>query len=160
MSKQVNNLKVGASAIELIKKFEGAELQAYLDIAGVPTIGYGHTETVTKEDVESEKKITLRQAEELLYNDLKSREAAVNSMVNIELNQNEFDALVTFVYNVGVSAFRDSTLRKKLNMGMKMDAADQFTRWNKATVDGVLKPVRGLTRRREAEKALFLKPIS
>lgn len=147
-------MKTSDSGIELIKRFEGLELEAYQDIAGIWTIGYGHT----GEDVQPGMKISERDAEELLKRDLKPREQAVSSAVKVPLNQNEFDALVSFVYNVGAGALRTSTALKRLNKGDRIGAADALTWWNKATVGGVLREVLGLTRRRASERALFLTP--
>ncbi|WP_375207552.1 lysozyme [Hyphococcus sp.] len=147
-------MRTSENGVELIKRFEGLELEAYQDIAGIWTIGYGHTGP----DVEPGMKISEREAEEMLRRDLKPREQAVESAVKVPLNQNEFDALVSFVYNVGASAFRGSTALKRLNKGDRAGAADALTWWNKATVGGVLREVMGLTRRRAAEKALFLTP--
>ena len=149
-------MKTSENGVELIKRFEGLELEAYQDIAGIWTIGYGHTGP----DVEPGMKLTEREAEQLLRKDLKPREQAVESAVKVSLNQNEFDALVSFVYNVGASAFRSSTALKRLNRGDRLGAADALTWWNKATVSGVLREVLGLTRRRAAEKALFLTPTA
>ncbi len=148
-------VRISESGIALLKRFEGLELEAYQDIAGVWTIGYGHTGP----DVQPGQRITEREAEALLRRDLKSREDAVSRLVNVPLNQNEFDALVSFVYNVGAEAFRRSTALKRLNRGMRMAAAEALTWWNKATVGGVLREVLGLTRRRAAEKALFITPV-
>ncbi len=147
-------MRISDSGIELIKRFEGLELEAYQDIAGIWTIGYGHT----GDDVQPGMKISERDAEELLKRDLRPREQAVDSAVKVPLNQNEFDALVSFVYNVGAGAFRGSTALKRLNRGDRVGAADAITWWNKATVGGVLREVLGLTRRRAAERALFLAP--
>ncbi len=147
-------MRTSENGVELIKRFEGLELEAYQDIAGIWTIGYGHTGP----DVQPGMKISERDAEELLRRDLKPREQAVDGAVKVPLNQNEFDALVSFVYNVGASAFRGSTALKRLNKGDRTGAADALTWWNKATVGGVLREVLGLTRRRAAEKALFLTP--
>ncbi len=147
-------MRTSPSGIDLIKRFEGLELEAYQDIAGVWTIGYGHT----GDDVEPGMKISERDAEELLKRDLRPREQAVDNAVKVSLNQNEFDALVSFVYNVGVGAFRGSTALKRLNRGDRVGAADALTWWNKATVGGVLREVMGLTRRRASERALFLTP--
>ncbi len=147
-------MRTSESGINLIKRFEGLELEAYQDIAGIWTIGYGHT----GEDVQPGMKISERDAEELLKRDLKPREQAVDSATKVPLNQNEFDALVSFVYNVGVGAYRSSTALKRLNKGDRVGAADALTWWNKATVGGVLREVLGLTRRRAAERALFLTP--
>lgn len=149
-------MKTSARGIELIKQFEGLELEAYQDIAGVWTIGYGHTGP----DVEPGMRISEREAEELLRRDLTPREQAVDNLTSVELNQNEFDALVSFVYNVGIDAYRRSTARRRLNKGNRTEAAEALTWWNKATVGGVLREVAGLTRRRAAERALFLTPVN
>ncbi len=149
-------MRTSENGVELIKRFEGLELEAYQDIAGIWTIGYGHTGA----DVQPGMKISERDAEELLRRDLKPREQAVDGAVKVPLNQNEFDALVSFVYNVGASAFRGSTALKRLNKGDRVGAADALTWWNKATVGGVLREVLGLTRRRAAERALFLTPTA
>ncbi|MEL6370909.1 MAG: glycoside hydrolase family protein [Pseudomonadota bacterium] len=147
-------MKISAVGIELIKRFEGLELESYQDIAGIWTIGYGHTETAGPDQ-----RITEREAEQLLKQDLTPRERAVDDLTNVSINQNEFDALVSFVYNVGIEAYRGSTARRRLNRGDRLGAADALTWWNKATVNGVLVQVNGLTRRRAAERALFLTPV-
>lgn len=146
-------MRISPNGIELIKRFEGLELESYVDPVGVWTIGYGHTETAGPDQ-----KITEREAEQLLMQDLRPRERAVESLASVPLNQNEFDALVSFVYNVGQNAFRGSTARRRLNRNDRMGAADALTWWNKGTVNGVLVELRGLTRRRAAERALFLTP--
>jgi len=148
-------MKVSQSGVALIKRFEGLELEAYQDIAGVWTIGFGHTETAR-----AGMKISEREAEELLRQDLKPRERAVDELTRVPLNQNEFDALVSFVYNVGIAGYRGSTARRRLNNGDRSGAAQALTWWNKATVSGVLREVTGLTRRRAAERALFLEPVN
>ncbi len=148
-------MRVSNSGVALLKRFEGLELEAYQDIAGIWTIGYGHTGP----DVQPGMKISEREAEELLKRDLKPREEAVARLVSVSLNQNEFDALVSFVYNVGIEAFKGSTARRRLNAKDRVGAAEALTWWNKATVGGVLRVVTGLTRRRAAERALFLEPV-
>lgn len=148
-------MKISEAGIDLIKRFEGLELQSYQDIAGVWTIGYGHTETAGPNQ-----KISEREAEELLRRDLGPRERAVEQLTSVSLNQNEFDALVSFIYNVGANAFKNSTARKRLNRNDRFGAAEALTWWNKATVNGVLREVLGLTRRRAAERALFLTPVN
>ena len=148
-------MKTSQRGIDLIKQFEGLELEAYQDIAGIWTIGYGHIETARPG-----MRITEREAEALLQRDLKPREQAVGRIVSVPLNQNEFDALVSFVYNVGIEGFRRSTARRRLNSGDRVGAADALTWWNKATVGGVLREVTGLTRRRASERALFLTPVN
>lgn len=148
-------MRTSENGIALIKRWEGLELESYQDIAGVWTIGYGHTETAGPNQ-----KISEREAEELLKRDLEPRERAVGDLTSVPLNQNEFDALVSFVYNVGVNAYRNSTARKRLNRGDRVGAAEALTWFNKATIGGVLREVNGLKRRRAAEQALFLTPVN
>ena len=134
--------------ISLIKKHEGLRLEAYLPTPNdVWTIGYGHTHT-TKQG----QKITEAQAETLLRKDIKWAEEAVNESVVVPLSQNQFDALVSFVFNVGAGAFGSSTLLRLLNSKDYEGAANQFLRWNKQK--GVA--LKGLTKRREEERKLFL----
>ena len=140
-------MKISEAGLDLIKSHEGFRSDAYLCPAGVWTIGYGHTG-----DVEEGQSVTEEEAEELLLQDVAFAEDAVNSLVEVELSQQMFDALVCFVYNVGVGAFEQSTLLRLLNQGQKEEAAEQFLRWNKAGG----KELAGLTRRREAERDLFL----
>ncbi len=147
-------MKISQNGIEIIKRFEGLVLEAYQDIADVWTIGYGHTGS----DVKPGMKIDEAEAEALLRHDLRSHQDAVDRSVRVPLNQNELDALVSFVYNIGATAFRKSTALKRLNSGDRIGAAEALTWWSKATVGGVLRQVTGLVRRRAAERALFLEP--
>jgi len=147
-------MKTSQAGIDLIKRFEGLELESYQDIAGIWTIGYGHTGP----EVGPDQRLSAREAEALLRHDLVSREKSVSRLTRVGINQNEFDALVSFVYNVGIGAYERSTARRRLNRGDRMGAADALTWFNKATVNGVLREVLGLSRRRSAEKALFLTP--
>lgn len=140
-------MNTSQQGIELIKKFEGVRYQAYDDGVGVWTIGVGHTKGVVKGD-----KIDDRQVDEFLRQDLESAEYAVNSLVKVELRQTQFDALVSLVFNIGSGAFASSTLLKLLNKGRPEMAADQFPRWNM----GGGKILLGLTKRRAAERLLFL----
>ncbi len=140
-------MKTSKKGIALIKEFEGLRLKAYKDIVGVPTIGYGSTHGVTMGD-----EITEEEAEILLLEDLREYEDCVNQYVTVPITQEEFDALVSFAYNLGCGALRGSTLLRLLNAGNKEAAAQQFKRWNKA--GGV--EVAGLTRRRVAEANLFM----
>lgn len=132
---------------EIIKDFEGLELEAYKCPADVLTIGYGHTKKVSAGDV-----ITEGEADILLALDVQDAERAVNAYVDVDINQNQFDALVSFVYNLGAGNFKSSTLLRKLNQGDYLGAANEFQRWNKAGG----KVLRGLVRRREAEANLFI----
>ncbi|MCP1104855.1 lysozyme [Serratia nevei] len=138
---------IGTNGLNLIKHFEGLKLRAYQCSAHVWTIGYGHTVDVSANDV-----ITEEEALYFLHQDVAESERAVNQYVHVPLTQNQFDALVSFVFNLGVGNFRTSTLLKKLNAGDDDGAAQEFGRWIHA--GGKVLP--GLVRRREAERALFL----
>ena len=145
-------MKTSKNGIQLIKQFEGCRLKAYKCPANVWTIGIGHTETVNGKPIVEGMTITELMAETLLTIDLQKFENAINTLVKKSLTQNEFDALVSFVFNVGIGAFRNSTMLRLLNQGNISEAALQFQRWNKAGG----KVLKGLTRRRLAEKTLFL----
>ncbi len=132
----------------LIKSFEGCRLTSYQDVAGVWTVGYGHTG-----NVRPGMSITQEQAESFLQSDLRKFERCINRYVTVPLTQNMFDALVSFTYNVGTGAFRQSTLLRKLNRGDTAGAAEEFGRW----VHAGKKVFPGLIRRRQEEKELFLK---
>jgi lysozyme len=138
--------RINQAGLDLIKGFEGLRLRAYQDPVGIWTIGYGSTR-----DVEPGQVISLDQAEDRLRSDLADAERAVDSLVSVQINDNEFAALVSFVYNVGAGAFARSTMRRLLNRGERRYAASQFARWNKAKG----RVLNGLTRRRAAEAALF-----
>ena len=144
-------MKTSTVGINLIKEFEGCGLTAYKCPAGVWTIGYGHTK-----DVKQGMKITKEQATNLLTEDLKTYENYVNKYVTVSLNQNQFDALVSFTFNCGGGALKTSALLRKLNKGDYEGAANELLRWNKANG----KVLAGLTRRRKAERELFLKQSS
>lgn len=139
----------GIRDIELIKESEGLRLKAYLPTPNdVYTIGYGHTKTAKKGMV-----ITLEGAEALLLHDLKWVETAIDMYVQVPLNQNQYDALASFIYNVGGTAFRKSTMLRLLNASDYDGAAGQFPRWNKQKG----KVLNGLTTRRQKEQTLFKK---
>lgn len=144
--------KTSNRGIELIKEFEGCRLTAYLCPAGVWTIGYGHTGKVDGKAIAKGMTITAKKATELLRQDLATFEAAVNTYVTAPITQNMFDALVSFAFNCGGAALKNSTLLKKLNAKNYEGAANEFPRWNKAGG----KVLAGLTRRRERERQLFL----
>jgi len=150
-------VQTSQNGIELVKAFEGlhrvksdGNVRSYRCPAGRWTIGYGHTH-----GVKSGMTVTPEEAEALLIEDLKTSEEAVERLVKVDLTQNQFDALVSFVFNLGQGNFSKSTLLRKLNRGEYEGAAEEFVRWNKARVEGELKPLAGLTRRRTAEAALF-----
>ena len=139
-------MKIGISGIALIKEFEGLRLEAYKCPAGVWTIGYGTTRNI-KEGM----RITEFGAEYLLREDLNWVEDTILLSVKVPLTQTQYDALCSFIYNVGGGAFRASTMLRLLNNGDYEGAKGQFARWNKS--DG--KVLAGLVRRREAEAELF-----
>lgn len=139
-------MKTSPNGIALIEKFEGLRLKAYKDVAGIWTIGYGHA------GARCDQYETQAQAEKDLCADLETAEAAVNSMVHARLDQNQFDALVSFTYNEGAGRLRASTLLRALNAGAYMAAANEFVKWD--IVNG--QECAGLLERRRAESSLFL----
>jgi len=139
-------MNIGTKGLEMIKHFEGLELNAYQCAAGVWTIGYEHTKGVQKGMVISEDT-----ANEMLVEELNEYENYINTLVNVELNQNQFDAMVSWVYNLGGGNLKASTLLKVLNAGDYAGVPAQMMRWNKAGG----KVLEGLTRRRQAEADLF-----
>lgn len=150
---QQKGMKTSQVGIDLISSFEDLKLNAYDDGVGVWTIGIGTTVYPNGVKVEKGDTCTLGKAKEYFAHDLKRFENAVNSGLTVLVNQNQFDALVSLAYNIGETAFKESTLLTKLNKGNFAGAADQFLVWNK----GGGKVLKGLVRRREAERALFLK---
>ncbi|HIC2869530.1 TPA: lysozyme [Enterobacter kobei] len=145
-------MQTSDKGIALIKQFEGCKLTAYQDSVGVWTIGYGWTKPVDGKPIRAGMTIKQETAERLLKTGLVSYEGDVSRLVKVGLTQGQFDALVSFTYNLGARSLSTSTLLRKLNAGDYAGAADEFLRWNKAGG----KVLNGLTRRREAERALFL----
>lgn len=139
--------------VSLISGFEGTRFTAYDDGVGVWTIGTGTTVYPNGVKVKQGDTCTPEEAKAYFKHDLAKFEKTVNESVTVPLNQNQFDALVSLTYNIGSGAFKGSTLLKLLNQKQYREAAAQFTRWNKANG----KVLNGLTRRREAERDLFLK---
>jgi lysozyme len=144
-------MKLSKAGADLIKKYEGCRLKAYKCPAGIWTIGYGHTGNVKEGQV-----ITQTQADELFDKDIQRFVDGVNRIVKVEINQNQFDALVSFAYNCGLGALEKSTLLKHVNTKLFDLAAIEFAKWNK----GGGKVLTGLVRRRADEQALFNKPVS
>ena len=140
-------MKTSIEGLALIKKFEGLELEAYKCAAGVWTIGYGHTKDVQPGDVWSES-----HADHMLEVELEEFEAYINDNVTAPLSQNQFDALVSWVYNLGRANLKASTMLKVLNSGDYEGVPAQIKRWNKAGG----KVLEGLIRRRKAEALLFV----
>jgi lysozyme len=142
---------ISKNGLDFIKKFEDLRLESYLPTPNdVWTIGYGTTRIGGRPVVQGEK-ITPRQATEYFREDILKFQKAVNDLVKVELTQNQFDALVSLVYNIGIGAFSKSTLLKKLNNGDYSGASREFKRWNKQS-GRVLK---GLTKRRNEEAEIF-----
>lgn len=132
--------------LSIIKFYEGFKNKAYVCPAGVLTIGYGHTKGVTQGQT-----ITQEQGEEFLKADLKDAERTVNNAVTADINQDQFDALVSFVFNLGAGNFTSSTLLKKINAGDFTGATAEFGKW----INAGGKPLEGLKKRRQAESILF-----
>jgi len=139
-------LKTSQEGISLIKLFEGCELSAYRCSADVPTIGYGHTAGVSDGDT-----CTQEEAESMLSKDLEEFEDYIKNYVNVALEQNQFDALVAWVYNLGPTNLKSSTLLRELNESKYDEVPRQIKRWNKAAGQ----VLDGLVRRREAESLLW-----
>lgn len=148
----VGAIAISAAGLLAIANFEGKENAPYRDIANVWTVCYGSTgaHVVPGGTRTDEECLTL------LDEDVDRFEAAVNRCTPAPKTQNQFDAMVSFSFNIGESAYCNSTFARKFNAGDIEGASDEFLRWNKARVNGKLVPVRGLTRRRTAERDLFL----
>lgn len=154
-------MQISASGLDLLKQWEGFELKVYKDSAGLPTIGVGHLITKVEQasgniviagvPVSYANGLTDQQVLDLLGQDVQPAEQAVNNGVKVALDQNQFDALVSFTFNTGTAAFSSSTLLKVLNQGQYDQVPDQLRRWNKAGG----KVVQGLVNRRENEVKLW-----
>jgi lysozyme len=143
------------TCVDLIKQFEGYKSKSYLCPAGVPTIGFGSTMYNNGFKVKLGDVINEQEAENLLMWELKSKAISLH---DLNINQNQIDACLSFVYNLGIGAFNKSTLKKKIQANPN-DASikDEFMKWNKARVGGKLVVLKGLTRRRIAEAELYFK---
>lgn len=146
--KKVNHMTINEAGLNLIKSSEGCKLTVYKDIAGLNTVGYGH-----RTDVAPGITISEDTANELLRQDIDKFERGVDECVQVPLGNNRFSALVCFSYNLGLGALRSSHLLHEVNAGNFEAAAEQFLLWDH--ISGRVIP--GLTRRRVAERALFLK---
>ena len=139
-------MNISQEGIALIKRFEGCELEAYLDSVKIPTIAYGRIKNVKMGDT-----CTQEQAEQWLEEELPEYEGYIKSMVRVDLKQCQFDALCSWVYNLGPNNLKESTLLRVLNEGDYSSVPAEIKRWNKAGG----KVLEGLMRRREAEALLF-----
>lgn len=140
--------RINQAGLNIVKHYEGCELEAYLCPARVWTIGYGHTEGVRKGMVWTQTK-----ADRQLEEDLRQFEEGIEEMVKVPISLNAFSSLVSLGFNIGLEALRGSTLMRKLNKGELGPASEEFARWNKSGA----KILPGLTRRRLAERDLFLR---
>ncbi|EMH4076958.1 TPA: lysozyme [Serratia marcescens] len=145
-------MNIDKSGIELIKRFEGLRLKAYQDSVGVWTIGYGWTQPVDGKKVAPGMQIDQATADRLLKCGVVQYEQGVNQLVKVKITQGQFDALVSFAYNLGLRSLSTSTLLKKLNSCDKAGAADEFSKW----VNAGDKRLDGLVARRAAEREMFL----
>ena len=147
-------MKISENGLNLIKEFEGFRSNPYKCSAGVPTIGYGSTYYRDGKKVTLNDKPISQDEANLLLEHIANKDFGdkINNLVKVELNQNQFDALVSFCYNLGIGNFKSSTLLKKINQADFKGASEEFIKWNKAGG----KILDGLTRRRQKEKELFL----
>lgn len=144
-------MQVSNSGIDFIKREEGEKLTGYPDSRGIPTVGVGHTGNVNGKPVTVGMKISADQSSELLKGDLARVEDTIRNYVKSPLVQNQYDALCSFIFNIGKNAFKGSTMLKLLNKANYQGAADEFPKWKKSGNDpDILLP------RRQRERALFL----
>lgn len=141
-------MKTSENGLELIKNFEGLRTEAYICSAGLKTIGYGHVLAAN----DNRSQISIQEAENLFAFDIKLTEFAVLRNIKVELKQNQFDALVSFTFNVGPAALQRSTLRQKVNRSEHEEAKEEFLRWIYAGG----KVIPGLVKRRRVEAEMFL----
>ncbi|MEO1251550.1 MAG: lysozyme [Pseudomonadota bacterium] len=149
-------MRTSQNGLAFIKRWEGFVAHAYRDVAGVMTIGYGHTKGFRDGRFGPDAEVSAGAAERLLRKDLAPVESKIDRLVRTRINQNEFDALASFDFNTG--ALHRATALKLLNAENRIGAAEALTWWNKASVDGRKIEIPGLTRRRAAEADLFLSP--
>lgn len=151
-------MKISKNCLDIIEKWEGLKLEAYIDPVGIPTIGYGTIRYPNGQKVKLGDKIAQAEAEAFLKFEVDEVVKNLTAVLaGINLNQNQFDAIVSLCYNIGVGAFKDSTVLRKLKEGDFQAASVAFGLWNKGTIDGVKKELAGLTNRRKEERELFEK---
>lgn len=153
-------MRINQATVDLVKEFEGFRATTYRDVAGILTIGYGTTaEAGVGITPQPGMKIDQAQAEWYLQKGLNKFAAQIAPAITAPINENEFGAFVSLAYNIGPGAFKRSSSLRHFNAGNKALAAQNILLWNKARVNGELTVVRGLQRRREAEKRLFETPV-
>lgn len=145
-------MKINQAGLDLIKKYEGFRSHAYRDAVGVWTIGYGHTSMAGLPRATSRLKISRQQGEKILAYDVEKFSRQIRPLIQVDLTENQFSAMVSFAYNVGVGGFRKSSVLKRLNAGRFDAVPNRLSLWVKAGG----KTLKGLVRRRAAEGALFL----
>lgn len=150
---------VSKIAINLIKEFEGFKDYAYIDTDGTPVIGYGLSR-IAGTPVQVGDRISSSQADAALKTHLQEIHRELDKIVKVELSDRQLSALASISFNVGVDNLKDSTLIQKINAKDYAGAADEFLRWDKANLQGALVQMPGLTRRRSAERQLFLSQVS
>lgn len=155
-------MKPSKNAVELIKEFEGFRDKAYQDSAGIWTIGYGTIKYPNGNSVKKGDVITKGDAFECLQHEVEQKSKAVSTLTSgVLLSQNQYDALVSFTYNIGVGGFKGSTLLKKLKVNpYDPSIENEFLKWNKVRKNGELIPLDGLTNRRRREAEHYFKPVS
>lgn len=146
---------VSVTAINIVKEFEGFESQAYVDTDGTPVIGYGLSKIAGK-PVQIGDRISPEQADAALNTQLQEIQQELDKAISVEISDRQLSAITSLSFNVGVDFIEESTLVRKLNTGDYNGAANEFLRWDKANVRGQLVQMAGLTRRRQAERTLFL----
>jgi lysozyme len=144
-------MKINEKGLALIKECESCKLKSYRDIVGIWTIGWGHTGSEVNPDLIW----TQEQADNQLRQDLGRVEDGVSDRLEVDVNENQFSALVSLAYNIGLRNFNTSGLLKQVNLGNFDIAAERFLLWDKASG----REVPGLMRRREQERSLFLTPV-
>jgi lysozyme len=154
-SKSSQSQPVSAKAVNLIKEFEGFENKAYIDTDGTPVIGYGFSR-IADQPVQIGDRISIQQANITLNKQLKAIQQELDQIIIVELRDHQLSALSSLAFNIGVDFVKSSTLIEKLNSGDYDGAANEFLRWDKANIEGRLVQLPGLTRRRQAERQLFL----
>jgi len=151
-----DSMSTSKSGLEFIAKWEGCVLKPYLDIAGLRTIGIGHL-IKPNENFPDGVEISLEKAYELLASDVKKCEDSIRARIKVPLNQNQFDALVSFGFNCGTGVYAMSDACKTLNQGNYADVPEKLLAWSKARINGVLQINKGLYNRRKSEGELFSK---
>jgi lysozyme len=150
-----DSLTTSKEGLEHITKWEGLVLKRYICPAGKPTIGVGHVILPG----ENYQEITKEQALEILAKDVERFESAVKKHITIPLNQNQFDALVSFIFNTGEGGLVNTGVQRAVNSGFFASVPAKLEEWSKFRVDGVLKVNKGLLNRRKSEAQLFMKPV-